>query len=46
MGYGNPMPDRDPAEIRRSKLIGRTLIVVLGLLMAAYAVATFWNIKP
>jgi hypothetical protein len=36
-------PDRDPAEERRSKLIGRAMIVGLGLLALLYVIVTFRN---
>jgi len=37
-----PPPDRrDPAEVRRSKLIGRAVIIGFGLLLLAYIVVTF-----
>ena len=34
-------PERDPAEVRRSKLIGRSVVIGFGLLLLAYVAATF-----
>jgi hypothetical protein len=41
MSEPTPSPERDPAEVRRSKLIGRAVIVGFGLLLLAYIVVTF-----
>ncbi|WP_293903729.1 hypothetical protein [Phenylobacterium sp.] len=38
-----PRPEADAAEIRRSKLIGRAIIVAFGLLLAAYFVPLAWT---
>ncbi|HET6972061.1 MAG TPA: hypothetical protein VFH92_13110 [Phenylobacterium sp.] len=36
-------PDRDPAEERRAKWLGRAMIIGLGLLLLAYIIPTFLN---
>jgi len=34
----------DPADrARRNRLVGRVVIVILGLLLAAYIIVTFWG---
>lgn len=38
-------PEPDPAELRRSKLIGRAIIIAFGLLLLAYVIPTFLNGK-
>jgi len=43
MDAGNKPPEHDAAEIRRSKLIGRAIIIGFGLLLLAYVVVTFLN---
>ena len=37
------LPDPDPAEIRRSKLIGRAIIIAFGLLLLVYFVPLALN---
>ena len=37
----DPRPEPDDRELARRKLIGRVVIVVLGLLLAAYLVPVF-----
>ena len=41
----DPRPDPDPdlAEVRRSKLIGRLIIVGFGLLLLIYFVPLAWS---
>jgi hypothetical protein len=41
MSSAEKPPERDPAQVRRSKLIGRTVIVGFGLLLLAYLIVTF-----
>ena len=40
-----PPEDQDPAAPRRSKLLGRALILGLGLLLLAYVVVTFRGVR-
>jgi hypothetical protein len=41
MDAGEKPPEPDAAEIRRSKFIGRTILIGFGLLLLAYVVVTF-----
>jgi len=36
-------PEPEEKRMRRNQLVGRVLIVALGLLVAAYVVVTFWR---
>lgn len=36
-------PDRDPKAERRAKLLGRAMIIGMGLLLLAYIIPTFLN---
>ena len=36
-------PEPDDERLRRNRLVGRLLIVALGVLVAAYVVVTFWR---
>jgi hypothetical protein len=39
----DPRPEPDPAEVRRSKLIGRLIIIAFGLLLLVYFVPLAWS---
>jgi len=43
MDAGEKPPEPDAAEVRRSKLIGRAIIIGFGLLLLVYVVVTFAN---
>ena len=45
MNSDDPSPD-DLAKTRRSKLLGRLMIIALGLLALAYAIPTVMHSRP